>query len=110
LEELDLSYLYDPHFDWGQAFFALAKLSGVRILNLERSWIPSSAIYGLIPLKSLLDLSLNGTRSFNDVAAVPVLSALKSLKRLDIGSSGISQEGASSLRSALPHCEILWEA
>lgn len=59
LRELNLSGL---PLEGGPAYSGLAKLTGLRVLNLDKALFNTSAMQYLAPLTSLVELNLNGTR------------------------------------------------
>jgi len=84
---------------------AIASVTNLRELRMEGRAVTA---HNLEPLKALaklerLDLS-NCKRLRDDV--VPVLSAMKQLKAIDLKDSGVTEQGIAKLRAALPNCEV----
>ena len=86
---------------------AIASVTELRELRLAGTAIPSRALEALKPLPKLARLNLQGCRRVRD-DAVAVLAGFKQLRALDVKDSGLSEQGVTKLRAALPDCQILY--
>jgi Leucine-rich repeat (LRR) protein len=77
----------------------------LRYLDLDRTQLVDKYVTVLANCGRLERLSLSGTNISN--AAVPALGSIRKLKFLCIWGTSIDRVGASQLRRALPHCEIV---
>ena len=82
----------------------LAKISGLRKLNLDGTKVTGGGVEMLDSLTALEGLRLEGTPV--DDRAVKILSAMKSLKTLNVSRSRLSQDGAAAILKALPKTRI----
>jgi Leucine-rich repeat (LRR) protein len=83
---------------------AVPRFQALRHLNLSETWVVNSDLRFLVAARSLESLALRDTViSDRGIAAI---SKLKSLKRLWIDRTRITEKGAESLKAALPDCEI----
>jgi hypothetical protein len=86
---------------------AIAQVTELRELRLAGTGVTSRNLEVLKPLVKLRRVSLQGCRRLRDDAAT-VLSGFKQLRILDVKDSGLSEQGVSRLRSALPDCQVLY--
>jgi len=83
---------------------ALPRFTALRYLNLSETWIVNSDLRVLGMVKNLDSLAIRDTViSDRGIAAI---STLKSLKRLWIERTRITEKGLQDLKKALPGCEV----
>ena len=83
---------------------ALPKFTSLRYLNLSETWIVNADLRVLGTVENLESLAIRDTViSDRGIAAI---STLKSLKRLWIERTRITEKGSEELKKALPGCEI----
>lgn len=83
----------------------LATLAALTSLDLGQTSLSARGLAPLAAMKQLQQLSLYQCQKLND-EAIPALSALKSLKWLDLEGSGITPSGLTAIRNALPQARI----
>ena len=83
---------------------AFPRLPSLRHVNLSETWIVNADLRVLGTVKGLESLAVRDTVISDK--GVPAISSLKSLKRLWIERTRITERGAETLRKALPECEI----
>jgi Leucine-rich repeat (LRR) protein len=96
--------------DWIRRFTdqgasCLGNLRQIEELSLGYAGLTSEGLASLANLGSLRVLGLKGCKDIGD-KGLKHLEGLQNLRRLDLTSTGVTQEGLSVLREKLPLCEI----
>jgi len=86
---------------------AVGSVTELRELRLNGTAVTARGLEALKPLAKLETLDLQGCRRLKD-DAVAALSVFKQLRSLDVKDSGLTEQGVSRLRAALPNCQILY--
>ena len=84
----------------------LEKLKKLRRLFLDGSAIDCGGIERVRDLPELVTLSLSECDDVTDTC-IASLSAMKTLKYLDVSGTGVTPGGVKRLRAALPGCEVI---
>lgn len=83
----------------------VASLAQLRVLNLSGSVVSAKGIEKLKGLRQLARLDLHGSKRVAD-NIVPVLTAMASLKWVDLDATGLTAEGFAALRKARPDLTV----
>ena len=83
----------------------LGKLANLKSLNISKSPnVTSAGVAELLHLANLTKLNLSETGI--DDAALETLSGMKTLESLDVGMTGVTDEGVAKFQAALPECKV----
>ncbi|HUT09380.1 MAG TPA: hypothetical protein VMY42_02700 [Thermoguttaceae bacterium] len=75
------------------------------MLNLDQTGIRDGNLQPLAGIKNLKVLFLEYNRDVTD-ASQPLFARMRTLVKLDLVDSGVSDAGLEQLRQTLPNCEI----
>jgi Leucine-rich repeat (LRR) protein len=85
---------------------AIATLGNLRHLRLNGTLVSSRGLQRLAGLTKIEWLDLEGCQRIGD-DVVPLLASFRSLQRVDLAGTQVTQKGVEELRRAKPNCKIL---
>lgn len=90
------------------ALRTVSSFAGLQHLALSSTSVDGAMLSSLAPLHALQHLELEGTLVGDD--AVETLRTMSGLKTINLLHTRLSPDAHSRLKTALPACEILWDA
>lgn len=87
---------------------AIASLRQLQVLKIGHLKFPAKNFLLLAALTNLNELGLEFCPEIRD-EALPVIADWKSLKRVDLTATKVTQDGVAKLRAQRPDVQILWE-
>jgi Leucine-rich repeat (LRR) protein len=89
-----------------RGFDAIATLGNLRHLRLNGTLVSSRGLQRLAGLTKIEWLDLERCQRIGD-DVVPLLASFRSLRRVDLAGTQVTQKGVEELKRAKPNCEIL---
>lgn len=86
---------------------AIASLTQLRVLKLGHLRFPEKSFPAFAALVHVEDLGLEFCPEIND-SAIPVLAKWKSLRRIDLTGTKVTEEAVARLRQERPDCVVFW--